>query len=370
MAKSDWGSLKTRKTGRGLTWILAYLNPRTGKRTTKTLGLCRELTEAQAKAVKRAYRKRIEQRGVKPDASVRVFLDDYEDTYRSQAPRMAESQWAQYELVADYFGAKAMRDITLRDADKLVAKLNLRGWTRPLHPNTVNAYVSRLGSLWTAAKKYGIVDDNPWLNVHKPRKSEKAVPACTTEEIDRLLACLTGQLREFVSVLAETGLRKGEALRLVREDVKGGILTVRKSKNGHPRSFKITARAQLAIDAITLERGIGRSTRLFEGFAEDGGDTSHKLVSLKSACSKAGIPEINFHGVRHSFGYRMARAGAVESEIAAVLGHRDLSVTRRYMAHHPKAQAASAADKLDAADGQSNSSANDSGSKPGVSQTA
>jgi len=368
--RSDWGSLQKRKRKSGQVWVARYVDPARGKKTTRTLGRVRDFTEAQARAMLRALRRRVEAKPVGARPTLAEFLDSYADVHRSRAPASHEATYLQLRHVAEWLGATPMAEVGVDRAEQLVAHLVTRGWRRRLSSNTARAYVVRLRAVWEAARRRGIVAANPWKSVRPPREEEKPVSAVTDAELDLLVAACPPRLRAFVRVLGETGLRRGEALRLRWEDVAGGLLTVRESKIGRPRVVPLSPRAEAAFAAIPRERGIGRANLVFPGLIPDASAACAALRELRRACRKAGLDVLTFHGLRHSLGYRMARQGCTELEIAEVLGHRQLSTTRRYMAHHPGSAAARAMKKLAAGeDHLRTSSSAASGSKDLGSQT-
>ena len=72
-------------------------------------------------------------------------------------------------------------------------------------------------------------------------------------------------------------------------------------------------------------------------------------MPFEQAVTRAGIGPFRFHDLRHATGVRMAEAGATPAEIAAVLGHKTLAMTMRYIRHAPRDAARSVARLLDRA---------------------
>lgn len=57
------------------------------------------------------------------------------------------------------------------------------------------------------------------------------------------------------------------------------------------------------------------------------------MANLKSrgqVCKRAGITNLHWHDLRHTFGTRMAEAGHSEATISELMGHSDPKTTRRY----------------------------------------
>jgi integrase len=53
-------------------------------------------------------------------------------------------------------------------------------------------------------------------------------------------------------------------------------------------------------------------------------------TAFKGACRAAGIVDLHFHDLRHTFGTRAADAGVPLGAVAAVMGHADIHTTMRY----------------------------------------
>jgi site-specific recombinase XerD len=67
--------------------------------------------------------------------------------------------------------------------------------------------------------------------------------------------------------------------------------------------------------------------------------------SFKSACTAAGIRDLRFHDLRHSFATRLIEAGADIITVKELLGHFSVRVTQRYT-HPGQAQKRQAVDLL------------------------
>jgi len=349
--RREWGSLTKRKTKSGVVWIARFFNEE-GKRTTRTIGRVRDIRKKDAEKVLGELRRIVQPRQLRSNETLGSFLNVWEPIYAAKSPASHKTNFAQLRQVADYFGEKPMDSITLADCELCMAHMLTKGFRRKLHPNSVRAIVGRLRTVWRKAQAHEVVRGNPWALLELPGHIEKPIPALVVEECDRLVAACPSWIKPLVAVLAETGLRLGEALRLRWEDIKAGRLTVRESKNKHPRTFALSNRALAVFGAIPKARGIGRENLVLGNVMPDKATHLRSLRHLRNACDKAGLESLGFHGMRHSYGYRMAAAGATEVEIADVLGHRDLSITRRYMAHHPGTAAKRAIDKMNAAEGQ------------------
>jgi integrase len=75
-------------------------------------------------------------------------------------------------------------------------------------------------------------------------------------------------------------------------------------------------------------------------------DRSLLLLRFKAALSRAGVPEVRFHDLRHTFGTRMAAAGVPMRTRYEWMGYRDFKTTLIYADY---AQAANEAEIVNAA---------------------
>jgi integrase len=78
-------------------------------------------------------------------------------------------------------------------------------------------------------------------------------------------------------------------------------------------------------------------------------DRSKLLKRYKAALRRAGVRDVRFHDLRHTFGTRMAAAGVPMRTLQEWMGHRDFATTLIYADYAPSAHEA---DLVDAAFGR------------------
>jgi len=70
------------------------------------------------------------------------------------------------------------------------------------------------------------------------------------------------------------------------------------------------------------------------------GPTGDPVKSVKqgfwAALRRSGIPHLRFHDLRHSFGSNLSMAGVDIATIQELMGHKDISTTKRYLHPSPK----------------------------------
>lgn len=106
-------------------------------------------------------------------------------------------------------------DITLRDfrcvdATNILAAIHRE---HGLSRKSLRHCKSLLGSIFTHAKRAGVIDENPIRDAGIPRRAEKAEPtvAYSPQDVLEMLHTLTGVARAAVALMFFAGLRPGEA---------------------------------------------------------------------------------------------------------------------------------------------------------------
>jgi integrase len=125
-----------------------------------------------------------------------------------------------------------------------------------------------------------------------------------------------------------TAQRRSDVVRIGRQHIRDGVLTVRQQKTGavlaipvHPDLAAIIAATSTSIghlSLLTTKRGKSYDANVFS-------------QEFRKWCSHAGLPEhCTFHGLRKAACTRLADAGCTVHEIAAISGHKSLAEVERY----------------------------------------
>lgn len=129
-----------------------------------------------------------------------------------------------------------------------------------------------------------------------------------------------------------TGLRAGELLTLEwsQVDLKNGIVSLTKARNGSTRSVGLT------LEAVQVLRDLPQQgSKVIAGYHETG-----KLdCDFKAACVVAEIADFHFHDLRHEAATRFAPHMQMV-ELAKVMGWRTLQMAMRYYNPTPSELAA------------------------------
>ena len=130
--------------------------------------------------------------------------------------------------------------------------------------------------------------------------------------------------RDAIWLAATTGLRRGELLALRPEHYRDGALWLATSKSGRPRRVPVPADARyicdrlpLAVTVVALRKDFNRARR------------------------KAGLADVRFHDLRHTFASWAIDAGVDLRLLKDLMGHSTMQMTSRYAhledRHHDQA---------------------------------
>jgi integrase len=261
-------------------------------------------------------------------------LDDLLQIYTAQyltnnAPRTQYQQQRLFHRFSHDLGALPVESLTPAVLRQYRDQLR-----QTLKPGTVRQYLDSLSAVLTVA-----VEELEWLTVHPLRKVRKppASPGrvrvlSEAERVRLLQACAASRnpgLYPLVLLALTTGARRGEILSLRWQDgdLERGILRLAQTKNRERRP--------VPVPAVSLERLRTWSTgQPLSAWVVP--RLSAKTVfpgehAWRAALQRAEVTDFRFHDLRHTFASYLAMSGATLAEIAEVLGHKTLTMVRRYV---------------------------------------
>ncbi|MCP3176333.1 site-specific integrase [Desulfuromonas sp. KJ2020] len=266
-------------------------------------------------------------------------------------PKMQSQQKSQLEWWENKLGHYLLSDVTPamigECRDQLLNEETSRGARRS--PATTNRYLAALSHCYTMAlNEWGWVELNPVSRVKKPVEPRGRVRFLSDDErIGLLEACEKSylpSLHPIVVLALSTGMRQGEILRLKWCDIdfERRQLVIHETKNGERRVVPVVSQAYGLLREYGRVRPIG-SEYVFPAGARSGIQAIRK--AWEAALKKAGIKDFRFHDLRHSAASYLAMNGATLAEIAEVLGHKTLSMVKRY-SHLSEAHTAGVVERM------------------------
>lgn len=196
-------------------------------------------------------------------------------------------------------------------------------------PATINRHLALLRRIGKLAYQWGWTDKPLGTRVVLLREDNQRHTYLTPAQVSQLAAHAdTEGLRDAIWLAATTGLRRGELLALTAQDYRDGALWLATSKSGRPRRVPVPADARDICERLPL-----RTTK------------DALRMGFERARAKAGMPDVRFHDLRHSFASWAVAAGVDLRLLKDLMGHSTMQMTSRY-AHLEDRQMTAAVDKM------------------------
>ncbi len=235
-------------------------------------------------------------------------------TYRLAITRLVRHEWRDWTVL------KPKRDA----ANLWMREMEARG----LKPSSVRTYLAAARALYAALRWAGATVVDPFKD-SKPSKDpvpreEKRKPY-TDDQLTQLVRCaFTYHERLLVLLCGHAGLRASEAvdLRWSDIDLAAGRLVVAVGKGRKKRTVPLsgTLRHELALDRA----------HPYGDWVLPYRDRRSAWWHIKEMATRAEIPALGVHALRHTAGTRMMRQTGSLEITARLLGHSQIETTRIY----------------------------------------
>lgn len=264
--------------------------------------------------------------------------------------------------IVPFFGGATLDQITPEDIERYVAAKR-----RDLAVKTIRNHIGTMHSVFEVGLRRSWCQVNPVKLADRPtiKKTETRIQYLEQAEVEKLLAApypddAFGSIEPALYLTAAmTGLRQGELIGLRWRDVDFAAWKVRvvspyvRGEFGDPksagsgRSVPMAERVAVALRELRGRSLYARDRDLVFCHPETGKplDRSKLVRRFKQALDRAGVHQITFHELRHTFGTRMAAAGAPMRTLQHWLGHADSKTTQVYAHYQPSDQEADAVDR-------------------------
>ncbi len=367
------GNIRKRKDGRWEGRYTVGRDPKTGKQIFKNV-----LGKTQAE-VKAKLEKAIEEsRGldiVKAQSyTVGQWLDVWFEYYAKVKVRPSSHKTYQGYIknhIKPHIGNIPLTKLTTLDLQVMYQELLTKGRVdrieskhqpKGLSAKTVRNLNQIISSAMKLAIQQKLISSNPADGCALPRIEHKEMKTLPADHLAAFLneAKRTGTFELYYIDLA-TGLRRGELLGLKWQDIDldSGVIHVRrqvgridgkvqeaplKTKNAY-RNISIGADAVSILREKKKQDG-GRSEYVFP--SPTGGPMSPDSVlkMLHRVLERAGLPELRFHDLRHTFATLALQNGVDIKTVSGMLGHFSAGFTLDTYAHVTTAAQRQAADTM------------------------
>ena len=265
---------------------------------------------------------RLQDRGLKP-ISFSELCDLYIQDYAKANKSSYQTDETYLKRIKEFFGDKRDCRITSQEIEKF------KNWrlSQGVKQSSVNRYLALIRKIINLAIEWGYLraEDKPRFRMFS-EKDNMRERILSVEEEEKLIPLLPDHLRPIVLTALNTGMRLGEILNLKWEnvDLKRRTITVTRTKSKKIRHIPINGAL------FDIFSGI-KGKHPYVYINPDRGEPWQEVKKgFKSACLKAGVKNLRFHDLRHTFATRLIEKGADIITIRDLLGHSSVRVTERY----------------------------------------
>jgi integrase len=260
----------------------------------------------------------------KSKTTLKLVIDEYlKKEFKGSRPNEYKQK---LNFWIESIGNKPIIDITTTDINESLGTL-------PGHFKnaTINRYIAAISVVFSYACREYDLPENPVSKIPSlPENNERTRFLSEAERTSLFKACRAShwdKLYLIVLLAITTGARKGELTKLRWNDIDFDRRTayVATTKNGQPKVLPLT-------DSVIKELQLfdtKDSSLIFASKIKE--EVAYCFTKpWKKVLEDADIKDFRFHDLRHSCASYLAQSGASLLEIADVLGHKQISVTKRY----------------------------------------
>jgi len=195
-------------------------------------------------------------------------------------------------------------------------------------PHAARSWLATLRSLCQFAVKRRYVRTDPTANIKQRAIKGDGFHTVTEEEIAQFEAHypIGSKARLALALLLYTGQRRSDVVRMGRQHIRDGVLTVKQQKTGITLAIPVHPHLQTVLDATPSEH----LTFLVTATGKPYGGNAF-TEQFRKWCDAAGLPQrCKPHGLRKAACRRLAEAGCSANEIMAISGHATMKELVRY----------------------------------------
>lgn len=178
-------------------------------------------------------------------------------------------------------------------------------------------------------------------NIKLLRDRQKTIDTLDNKEIEKLIGTIRKE-KTFISfrdeviilffVFLDTGVRLSELVGIGVDDVRGNIIIIRRTKNLFERTVYLSETTQEQLSRYIKIRGDVETTKLF--ISQDNKELNrHSIQTRLTKYGKNAMinKRVSPHTFRHTMAKRMIVSGVDAFSLMHLLGHTDITVTKRYV---------------------------------------
>jgi integrase len=264
--------------------------------------------------------------------SVSAVVAAYLDSQQFFGSKSAGTQRMRRGILERFRAAYGDRPFALLPPEWIEALLDAKT------PHAARSWLATLRSLCAFAIKRGWLKSDPTVNIKLRAIKGDGFHTWTDDEIEQFEAYhpIGTKPRLALALLLYTAQRRSDVIRMGRQHIKDGVLTVKQQKTGKPLAIPVHPHLQAVLDATPsahLTFVVNATGKPYSG--------NHFTESFREWCDAAGLPQrCKPHGLRKGACRRLAEAGCSANEIMAISGHVTMKELVRYTAAADQARLA------------------------------
>lgn len=217
--------------------------------------------------------------------------------------------------------------------DKRISKLTKRPLAAILakrKPFAAKNWLKTLRGLCQYSVTAGLMSDDPTLIITLKKTQTSGFHSWTDQEIEQFEKhhAVGTTPRLALGLLLYTSQRRSDVVRLGRQHIRNGTISVRQDKTGTDVTFPVHTDLLHIIESTPSGHLNFLVTKFGKPFSAAGFGNW-----FADRCDEAGMPRCcRAHGLRKAACRRLAEAGATAPEIVSISGHLSLKEVERYIA--------------------------------------
>lgn len=233
-----------------------------------------------------------------------------------------------------FFGKKTLDGVKSQDVECYKKAKEHEG----LSHKTINNHLTVLRKALATAVEWGRLETVPVVKWLKVMRNEPRF--LSQDEAERLIATVTPEpWQEVFYLTLNTGMRLGEVLAVRWEDIdwlqhtltisrsvsRGVIGTPKNNQLRHiPLSDEVISMLEKRQNRLRAKKDFifSDNEKPFSGFRAQ--------AAIKYAAKKAGLENVHWHALRHTFASILVQNGASIRSVQSLLGHSSIVITEHY----------------------------------------
>jgi integrase len=242
----------------------------------------------------------------------------------------------------DQHGDKPVAQMNRKFVDALVLDLRIEN-----SPHVANNWLKTIRHLMEYARRLGYCETNPCEGVKCKVPTSEGHVCWMEDQIAQFETFhpIGSRARLAFALAIYTGQRRQDIVRMGRQSIKNGVMTVRQLKRTGGRAEGVTVQIPMHPQLVEIIAASNVSDRMIFLLTDTGRQYAEEYFTnwFAGECAKAGLPKgLTVHGLRKAFCVRMVHAGCQPHEIAALSGHLTLKEIERYTKAYNKERAGAA----------------------------